>query len=156
MTNHASVDESVLEAHAHANIGLWPRSRAIFAESLEAIADALDWLSLGVFLVDSTGQVLFMNQSAADMVGEDAGIDLQGRRLVAFDPDQTHDLQDLICRAVSDPESPRDGGCMASRFLDPAPGCPCRLSPCRCAVVRQKFSAAPCQRLVTRRRQCCS
>jgi len=107
------VEESLPEDRLLTNTGLWPRSRAIFAESLEAIADALDWLSLGVFLVDSDGEALFMNRSAADMLGEDAGIDLQGRRLIAFDPVQTHDLQDLICRAVSGSDSPHDDGCLA-------------------------------------------
>ncbi|HKF99969.1 MAG TPA: helix-turn-helix transcriptional regulator [Xanthobacteraceae bacterium] len=63
------------------------------------LADALDGLTAGMFLVDATGRIVHANASGHVMIGEAKFVRAAGGRLIASDAEANRTLQDIFAAA---------------------------------------------------------
>jgi len=74
-----------------------------------ALADSLDMLSSGIFLIDATGRIVHANRSGRTMLWEANIVGGRGGSLSAIDPRANQALLDAFTAAGAEPASGRTG-----------------------------------------------
>ncbi len=80
-------------------------------------ADVLDRLSFGVIIISASGGTHFVNPAAREVVAANDGLRLNGKGLIASQPDDNHILADAQTKGLGSPSGPsgRRGSTVAIR-----------------------------------------
>jgi DNA-binding CsgD family transcriptional regulator/PAS domain-containing protein len=105
------------------------------ANEVATLADALDSLSAGVFLIDANGRIVHANVAGRGILGVDDFLRSIGGRLVARDTKINRTLQDIFAgsggieigsRGIALPLTAREGECHVAHVLPLAAAARCR------------------------------
>ena len=112
--------ESARDARTKARPSL-PARQTLLQAYGDEIADALDWLPVGIVLVDAEGEVLFFNQSAGETIRSSGALSICHGRLRASTPGETAALHELIAQSARKTAGQHQGGrCSAMPISRPS------------------------------------